>query len=245
MVTARVISAASVLLGGGSLIALGCFLWIGSTQIVDLELAARATLIWDGALSVVFFTQHSGMIRRSFRRRLARVVPDHFEGAVYSIGSGVVLSLVLVLWQRSLIEVVHVEGPWRWLMRAAFVAAVVGFVSGIRALHGFDGFGLRTIRHRVRGRRRPEPSLSVNGPYRWVRHPLYSCVLIMIWSCPDLTADRLLFNLLWTGWIVLGTALEERDLEADFGERFQAYRRRVPMLVPWTLRPRWPAGGAD
>ncbi|MGD8439384.1 MAG: isoprenylcysteine carboxylmethyltransferase family protein [Holophagae bacterium] len=240
----RVIGIVSVVVGGGSLVAFGGFLWLGSFHCVDLRMDLTGVLIWDGFLSMVFFMQHSGMIRRSFRRRLAGVVPGHLDHAVYSIGSGVVLSLVLVLWQRSLIDVVQLEGPWRWPFRIAFVAAVVGFVSGLRALHGFDGFGLRAIRHRVRGRQRPEPSLIVDGPYRWVRHPLYSCVLIMIWSCPDLTADRLLFNLLWTGWIVLGTALEEQDLEADFGERFRAYRRRVPMLVPWTLRPRWPGDGS-
>jgi hypothetical protein len=34
----------------------------------------------------------------------------------------------------------------------------------------------------------------------------------MIWSSPDISADRLLFNLLWTVWIFVGTLLEEMDL---------------------------------
>ena len=34
--------------------------------------------------------------------------------------------------------------------------------------------------------------MVVRGPYRWVRHPLYLTTLLMIWSYPDLTADRLL-----------------------------------------------------
>jgi protein-S-isoprenylcysteine O-methyltransferase Ste14 len=73
----------------------------------------------------------------------------------------------------------------------------------------------------------------VRGAYRWVRHPFYACILVLVWSCPELTADRLVFNLLWTAWIVLGAALEERDLAADFGDAYRRYRRRVPMLVPW------------
>jgi len=240
----RLVAALSQVVGGGSLVALAWFLWIGSVQVVDLELAPRTILIWDGVLSAVFFVQHSGMIRRGFRRRISRLVPSHLDGAVYSIVSGSVLAMVLTLWQRSPVEFVSLGAPWRWLARLAFVAAVVGFVTGVRALHGFDGFGLRPIRDRLRGRTRADAPLIVDGPYRWVRHPLYCCVIVMIWSCPDVTADRLLFNLLWTGWIVVGTVLEERDLEADFGERFREYRRRVPMLVPWTLWPRWPAGGS-
>ncbi|MCK7479628.1 MAG: hypothetical protein M0C28_21625 [Candidatus Moduliflexus flocculans] len=57
--------------------------------------------------------------------------------------------------------------------------------------------------------------MTITGPYRLVRHPLYLLSIVMIWSCPDLTTDRLLFNLLWTGWIVVGAYLEERDLVAD------------------------------
>ena len=76
--------------------------------------------------------------------------------------------------------------------------------------------------------------LAIRGPYRWVRHPLYSFVLLLIWSCPDLSVDRIMFNVLMTGWIVVGTYLEERDLVDEFGDDYQEYQRRVPMLVPFT-----------
>jgi len=54
----------------------------------------------------------------------------------------------------------------------------------------------------------------------------------MIWSCPDMTTDRLLFNVLWTGWIVIGAFLEERDLVAEFGDTYLEYQRKVPMFIP-------------
>jgi protein-S-isoprenylcysteine O-methyltransferase Ste14 len=68
-----------------------------------------------------------------------------------------------------------------------------------------------------------------------VRHPLYFFTLVLIWSSPDITLDRLLFNVLFTGWIVMGTRLEERDLVAEFGEHYRAYQRYVPMLIPYKL----------
>ena len=76
------------------------------------------------------------------------------------------------------------------------------------------------------------PVMVVKGAYRWVRHPLYLAVLLMIWSYPVLTVDRLLFNMLWTLWIVTGTVLEERDLVAGFGDEYRDYERNVPMLLP-------------
>jgi protein-S-isoprenylcysteine O-methyltransferase Ste14 len=48
----------------------------------------------------------------------------------------------------------------------------------------------------------------------------------MLWSQPAPTSDRLLLNLLWSGWICVGTTLEERDLVAEFGEVYRQYQQR-------------------
>jgi len=102
-------------------------------------------------------------------------------------------------------------------------------------------FGSGPILRSLRGAPVPEPApLTIRGPYRWVRHPLYLFCIVAIWAGPDITADRLLYNIMWTGWIVIATMLEERDLVAVFGTTYQAYRARVPMLIPWRVRPtRW------
>ena len=57
-------------------------------------------------------------------------------------------------------------------------------------------------------------------------------VILLIWSCPDVTTDRLLFNLLWTLWIYIGATLEDADMRVDFGDAYREYRKKVPMLVP-------------
>lgn len=236
----RVVALVSSVIGGGSLALLAVFLLVGSFELVPMGLSPRSTMFWNATLCLVFFVQHSGMIRQTFARTTARVIPRHLYGAVFSIASGGALLLLLFLWQRSPVEVWSVDEPWRWLLVVGIGLAITGFAAGVRALGGFDGFGLRPIRDRLRGRDRPPTPLTVRGPYRWVRHPLYSCVLLMLWSCPDVTADRLLLNILWTAWVIVGTILEERDLNRDFGGEYADYQAAVPMLIPWTLRPRWP-----
>ena len=105
------------------------------------------------------------------------------------------------------------------------------------ALGSLDPFGLKSIRHQLDNTEPSPVRFTVRGPYRWVRHPLYSFYLLMIWSYPDLTADRLVFNVLFTGWMVVGTFLEERDLVTTFGDDYREYRKKVPMLLPHRLRP--------
>lgn len=231
----RIVMILSVLLGGGSLLLLAS---MGSIQYVDLGFEDSTALAWDALLSFAFFLQHSGMVRKSFRARMGGVVPLRYHGAVYSIASGVVLIIIALLWQKSGSQLFALEGLVLWIARACSLLAILIFVWGIRALGSFDAFGLRPIRSHMRGQSDHPLPFAVRGPYLWVRHPLYFAVLVLIWASPVLTTDRLLFNLLWTAWIVAGTLLEERDLVASFGGVYRDYQRSVPMLIPWRGRAR-------
>jgi protein-S-isoprenylcysteine O-methyltransferase Ste14 len=227
----------SWLIGSVSLAFFGFFVLLGPLNLIDLTPGETAKLAWDALLCLAFFAQHSGMVRRSYRRWSANLIPSHYDGAIYTIASGVVLLMLVVFWQGSAHTVAAPEGVFRWLLRAVCFISIAGFAWGIMALGSLDTFGLRPILDRLRGTNSPSLPFTVRGPYRWVRHPLYSFCLLMIWSCPDLTVDRLLFNVLWTAWIIVGTVLEERDLVADFGETYRDYQRKVPMLIPYRLRP--------
>jgi protein-S-isoprenylcysteine O-methyltransferase Ste14 len=223
----------SCLIGGGSMVVLVPFLYGFSFSVVDLELGLGATLAWDGLLCLAFFFQHSVMIRRWYRRQLKLVVSEPYHPALYAIASGTCLLALMLLWQPSSLVLVSLHGAFQWLARALFIVAFAGLWWGISALGGIDALGMRVLLAELRGRSEQPKPLAIRGPYRWVRHPLYTLMLLVIWSCPELSADRLLFNLSWTGWIILGTWLEERDLTADFGDDYRAYQRRVPMLIPW------------
>jgi protein-S-isoprenylcysteine O-methyltransferase Ste14 len=230
--------ALSAVLGVGSIALLGAMEWI---RVLRTGWTAPGVFLWDAALSFAFFLQHSGMVRRPFRERLARTVPPRYVGTVYSIASGIVLTLVVLLWQRSEIRLFELRGVPFVLSRALSALAGAVFVWSAISLKGFDPLGLAPIRAHVRGRPDRPARFVVRGPYRWVRHPLYSCVILLIWSSPDMTADRLLFDVLWTAWICAGAVWEERDLTAQFGEAYRNYQRQVPMLVPWRgPAARWP-----
>jgi protein-S-isoprenylcysteine O-methyltransferase Ste14 len=222
----------SLLLGGGSLLAFVFFLFKGSLNIVGFGFDEGAVLWFDAALSCMFFIQHSLMIRRSSQRFLSRFFREEYFGAFYSIVSGVVLFALVIFWQASTQFLIVAEGAFRWFLRSIFIFSIAGFVWGVKALEDFDAFGGNRIVYKLRNRPPPPGKFIISGPYRYVRHPLYFFALCMIWSCPDLTADRLLFNASWTIWIVFGTILEERDLAAEFGDAYRRYQKEVPMLFP-------------
>ncbi len=235
-ITARIAGVAAMVLA--VIFGLGSLLLLAFTPhevlpIMRLSGGGSWPLVWDAALSLLFFVQHSGMNRRGARAYLARLIPAPYHGAVYSIASGVALAVVVILWQPSGKSFFTVQGPARWAVYLLCVLSLGGFAWGALALMAFDPLGLRPLRAHLHGQSAPPLRLVVRGPYRWVRHPLYSCAILLIWSSPELSPDRLLFDVLWTAWICVGAVLEERDLLDDFGGTYREYRQRVPMLVPW------------
>ena len=223
------------MLGSLSLLTFGMFLFGYSFTIIELGFGRAGVLIWDAFLCLLFFFQHSAMIRKNFRQSVGVIVPVHFQGALYTAVSGIVLIFLVLFWQNSEQVIVSLQGASVWVAHGIFFASLAGMMWGMFALHSFDVFGNQKILAHIRAGHVRDMPLAIRGPYRWVRHPLYFFTLLMIWSCPDLTADRLLFNTLFTVWIVIGTLLEERDLVADFQDNYLDYQRRVPMLIPWKL----------
>ena len=230
--TAYILIYSAIIFGYGSLAAFAAFLFFGALSVVNLGMNDATAILFDTGLSLLFFIQHSIMARRSFRRSTTVFMPEEYYRAFYAITSGIVLLIIIVLWQKTAYSLPVIKGFFRWTFRLFFLISVAGFIWGSRSLKHFDPLGIRNVLNRLRGRKPWQTPFIVKGAYRWVRHPLYFFALLMIWSSPDLTADRMLFNVLWTLWIVTGSVFEERDLVDEFGDEYREYQQKVPMLIP-------------
>lgn len=222
----------TLVLGACALLPFYTFLFFGPFNLVDLGLQKDHALAVDAALCMFFFLQHSIIVRKDMRRVFQNIIPSDYYGAFYSITSSIPLILMIIFWQKTDV-ISSAEGVLYWVLRLLFILGIIGFYWGIKSLGVFDPFGTRNIRRLVSKRTRKTLPLTVKGPYLWVRHPLYFFSLVMIWANPHITYDRLLFNIMWTAWIIIGTMLEERDLVADFGDGYRDYQKKVPMLVPY------------
>jgi len=122
-------------------------------------------------------------------------------------------------------------GPWFQLLvltiEIVFVAASLWMIAAaVRVLGKQWSLQARVLEGHA---------LIQAGPYRFVRHPIYTGMLGMI----------IVAGLAWSHWIgfivailffAIGTAIrihsEERLLREQFGAAFDDYKRKVPAVIP-------------
>jgi protein-S-isoprenylcysteine O-methyltransferase Ste14 len=196
------------------------------------EPIATAVLI-NLVLLALFGVQHSVMARPAFKRIWTRIVPEPIERSTYVMASNAVT--ILLMWQwRGIDQVLwHVEQPVvRVAIWCLFATGWLLVPAATMMIHHFDLFGMRQVWLHLRGR--DYESLEFRTPllYKHLRHPLYVGWMIFFWATPTMTAGHLLFAGVLSGYMVLAVRFEERDLVAHFGEKYEAYRRHVPMFIP-------------
>jgi protein-S-isoprenylcysteine O-methyltransferase Ste14 len=84
--------------------------------------------------------------------------------------------------------------------------------------------------------RREDPDLVTTGPYRYIRHPIYTGIILGLTGTALATTLYLLIAAaLVTGYFAFSATREEKFLAAQFPEAYPAYRRSTKMLIPFVF----------
>jgi protein-S-isoprenylcysteine O-methyltransferase Ste14 len=137
---------------------------------------------------------------------------------------------------------VYPETSGGWVFAQFMPRTIVTYWLGVGLLGA--GLGFSILARRYLGRNwsgtvtlKEDHELIRTGPYRWVRHPIYSGILLgFVGSAVALGEWRGLAAVaLVTIAFLLKIRLEERWMIETFGEAYRHYRREVKALIPFVL----------
>src|SRR6266536_777099 len=178
-----------------------------------------AALAIDAALFSVFALHHSLFARDPVKRWLSRAVPESLLRSVYVWFASALLIAVCTAWQPVGGELYRHSGFPAVVHALVQLLGVLIIVAGVRVIDPLELAGIR---------QHPGPaSLQIVGPYRWVRHPVYSGWVLLTFGAAHMTGDRLAFAAISTFYLLIAMPFEERSLRMSFGAAYDEYRRRV------------------
>jgi protein-S-isoprenylcysteine O-methyltransferase Ste14 len=147
------------------------------------------------------------------------------------VGPPLALTCIAFLVQPRWVDFARVDAPeWtRWLGAPLALLGVVLFGWMFRHL------GLNVTPTSMP---RAAATLVTTGPYRWIRHPMYSTALILVVAAALLTANLVVATCGVIMFLLLAarSRLEERRLVEKFGQDYREYQGRTGRFVPRVFR---------
>jgi protein-S-isoprenylcysteine O-methyltransferase Ste14 len=182
-------------------------------------------------LWALFGILHSVLAANWFKRLMQEQLGPQYKyySFFYSVFAAVTLIAILVYHGYLQSQLLYVAPLWgKLLLGLPLVAGL--YIMGVMIRKYF--FSLSGIS--VFYKEQPLAELELSGLNRYVRHPLYFGTLLFLWSFFFIYpyVKNLLACLVITLYTVWGARLEEKKLAKQFGEKYIAYKKRVPMLLP-------------
>ena len=178
-----------------------------------------------------------GLAVSIYFRRKAQVtsgdkIDRHQEGDITMIAlriGGILTWLTILAYMiyPPLVKWASIQLPdWiRW------IGAGMGMIAVLLLIWMFNSLGMN-ITDTVTIRK--SHTLVTHGPYRWIRHPLYTFGVLLFLSFSLITDNWfiLVFGIPTLGILLRRTTIEESALLARFGEEYRRYSERTGRFLP-------------
>jgi len=145
-----------------------------------------------------------------------------------SAGVRVAIILIVLLLLRVQVLKGHVATDDPWLTGIGLAIFLLGLALAVWA-RVYLGRNWGTPMSK-----KVEPELVTTGPYRTIRHPIYSgIILAMIGTAVAISFFWLIVAVLLGAYFLYSAAMEERYMARLFPEAYPRYKQSSKMLIPF------------
>lgn len=144
------------------------------------------------------------------------------------------VSLLIIVVASVVIRRLHGTGSLTIHSPAPEAVGTIVFLSGLAfavwaRIHLGRNWGMPMTE-------RAAPELVTSGPYRYIRHPIYTGILLgLLGTALAINLYYLIALAVLTGYFVFSATVEERNMTGAFPEQYPEYKAHTKMLIPFIL----------
>lgn len=156
-----------------------------------------------------------------------RVDPGWFWWIMLMVGPPMTVVCLAFVIEPRLVEFAQVAIPPGWRL--------AGLPLGVAGI-GLFAWMFRHLGLNVTSTSMPRENacLVTTGPYRWIRHPMYSAAVILVGAATLLTANLvvLVAGISMFALLAARSRIEEARLIEKFGDAYRDYQRHTGRFLP-------------
>ncbi len=159
----------------------------------------------------------------------------------FNIFSVITLYLIWDLAPHPSLQIYTLPQPYDYIVLIPQALALVGVVWCFKYISFREFAGLSQIDRYLRRQYSENEldeiyTLRIEGPYKYVRHPIYFFSIMFLLFRAEMNLFYLTMFTSFTAYFYIATFYEEKKLVRMFGIIYTDYQRKVPRIFPFKIK---------
>ena len=173
-------------------------------------------------------------VKESFKKNFGNLIAFYRLG--YNLFAIVSLYLIYELSPKPHVIIYDLQNPFDMLILIPQFVALIGLLWSFKYVCVKEFLGINQVKRYVQKNYSSdldeELTLTIGGPYKYSRHPIYFFSIMFLLFRPTMDLFYLTYFLLIVAYFYIGAYYEEKKLVRSFGEIYTRYQESVPQIFP-------------
>jgi len=200
------------------------------------------SFVFDVLIIILLFTVYSVLhsfiashrVKESFKKNFGDLIAFYRLG--YNLFALASLIFIYEISPKPHLIIYDLPEPFDFIVLIPQFAALAALFWSFRYICVKEFLGLNQIKRFFRkaysSELDEELTLTIGGPYKYSRHPVYFFTIVFLLFRPTMDLFYLTFFICLAAYFYIGSIYEERKLVKHFGEVYIKYQNAVPRILP-------------
>jgi methanethiol S-methyltransferase len=203
------------------------------------------TYVFDVLIIFLLFFVFSFLHSLLASIKVKKYIKENFNSLIayyrlgYNFFSLISLYVIYEFSPKPHLIIYDLKNPFDIIVLVPQLLSLIGIFWAGRYICVKEFLGINQIKRAVNQNYNSEldedMTLTIGGPYRFMRHPLYFFSIIFLLFRPVMDLFYLTFFICVVIYFYVGAYFEEKKLVNYFGDVYVNYKKMVPGIIPYKL----------